>query len=179
VLIHVNSNDTRRGAALLDALVLHLVDAEPDFWSDWRFIVLGETNQNLFKFNTTIEYLGQCSEQQYALLASKAALGLALMISHQLCVPAMEMAAAGVLVLSNHLGQAKPVTLHENLQYFEDFELENMAVQVKQLAERWQLNPNQAWQASAQADWFYGDSHNLHDIACAVAEQIKKRQFNR
>ncbi|MCF7988238.1 MAG: hypothetical protein K9L60_11780 [Methylovulum sp.] len=175
VLIHVNTNDARRGGALLDALVQYMVDAEPDFWSDWRFIVLGGANQNVFKFNASIEYVGQYSEQQYALLASKSALGLALMISHRPCIAATEMAAAGVLVLSNHFGQAKPAISHENLHYFENFELENMAVQVRQLAEHWQLNPNQAGQVVSNADWFYGDSDNFHDMAKALAEQIKRR----
>lgn len=175
MLIHVNSNDARRGGALLDALIEYMIGVEPDFWSDWRFIVLGGSNQELFKCNAGIEYLEQYTEQQYALLASKAALGLVLMISHRPCLPAMEMAAAGVLVLSNHFGQAKLRTIHENLHYFEDFELENMALQVQQLAQHWLRNPNQAWQASAQADWFYGESDNFHNIATTLAEQIKRR----
>lgn len=170
VLLAVRPHIDRYGLPFLDLLVQTLIDRDAEFWSDWRFCALGNhLQQHTFKISTHVEVLNALPSQDYAELASSAALGIALLTSLQPNQFALEMAAAGVSVLTNNQAAAQ---CHDNIRAFDGFDAESVAQQFQAMAERWLAQPASGWQGQPKADWFYGDADHLSEVAAAVVRDL-------
>jgi len=178
VLIHTKRHAERCGLPFLDMLVQTLLESDPAYWAGWRFIAVGDhLTSGAFKNATTIEILGKLSPQQFGELASTAALGLAIMISPSLNHPPLEMAAAGVLVLTNKNTDQDLSALHDNVSSFADFDSDSIAVQLKQLAEKWAQQPDLGWRGKAKAEWYYGGNTSFAEVGAAVAGELRQVLF--
>ncbi|MDO9106121.1 MAG: rhamnan synthesis F family protein [Methylovulum sp.] len=178
VLVHTRPHIERQGFPFIDVLLQAIIAADPVFWSAWQFLAIGDHIDNhTFKTCPTIAVLGQLPVQQYAELASKAALAVSLMVSPHPSQAALEMAEAGVLVLTNGYAGKDLSGLHDNISNFDLFDIDSVAGQFRAMAERWSAQPDIGWQGKPRVAWFYGKSGNMQEVGEAVAGQISAKLF--
>lgn len=176
VLLYTRPHIERHGLPFLDVLVQAVIDADPGFWSEWRFLAIGDhITDTTFKTCPSVEILGTLPPQHYAELASRAALAISLMISPQPGQAPLEMAEAGVLVLTNGYAGKDLSLMHDNITSFELFDIDSVAGQFRLMAEEWSQQPDRGWQGKAKADWFYGETANFDEIGTAVAKEIAEK----
>ncbi|ESR25654.1 hypothetical protein N177_1487 [Lutibaculum baratangense AMV1] len=176
VLLYARPHAERNCLPFLDMLVASALRAEPELWSGWRFIAIGEDFQaDELRACRQIEVQGRLSLRDYADLASRAALGVSLMVSPHPSYPPLEMAEAGVLVLANTYRSKDLSETHDNITSFASFDVSEVAATLGDLARRWQADPAAGWRGQAKIDWFYGGSSNMAEVASAVAAEIVRR----
>ncbi|KJV07054.1 rhamnosyltransferase WsaF family glycosyltransferase [Methylocucumis oryzae] len=176
VLLLVRPHIERFNTPFIDVMIRTAIDADPVFWSDWRFIALGDhISATTFKTAIEVDVIGEVSPQQYAGLASKAALGVALMASPQPSYTALELAEAGVLVLTNAYANKNMALLHDNITSFEKFDVVDASQQLKRMAEHWLTNPTQGWQGQAHINWFYDNAAITTAKAAEIAKEIQAK----
>ncbi|MDP2903198.1 MAG: rhamnan synthesis F family protein [Methylovulum sp.] len=179
VLLHTRPQVERHGLPFLDVLVQTVIDSDPVFWSEWQFLAIGDAiNSNTFKTCPAIEILGQLPTQHYAELASRAALAISLMISPNPSFPSLEMAAAGVLVLTNGFTSKNLSLIHDNISSFELFDIDSVAGHFRQMADEWTAQQDMGWHGKPGVDWFYGETNHLHEVGAAIAGQISAMLFS-
>ena len=122
-----------------------------------------------------IEILGRLGLKPYAELASRAALGVSLMISPHPSYPPLEMAAAGVQVITNTYGVRDLAKVHDNIHSFGEFDLEAVARKLRVVAEAWIARPDIGWTESRGSIGFSRDGSNLAQLAVSVAQEIQSR----
>jgi hypothetical protein len=176
VLLYARPHAERNCLSFLDALIETALRLAPDFWADWRFIAVGENfDRSKLRACERIEILGRLGLKPYAALASRAALGISLMISPHPSYPPLEMAAAGVQVITNTYGVRDLAKVHDNIHSFEEFDLEAVARKLLLVAEAWIARPDLGWTGKPKIDWFFEGRSNLAQLAASVAQEIRLR----
>jgi hypothetical protein len=176
VLLYARPHAERNCLSFLDALIETALRLAPDFWADWRFIAVGENfDRSKLRACERIEILGRLGLKPYAALASRAALGISLMISPHPSYPPLEMAAAGVQVITNTYGVRDLAKVHDNIHSFEEFDLEAVARKLRVVAEAWIAKPDMGWTGKPKIDWFFEGRSNLAQLAASVAQEIRLR----
>ena len=92
------------------------------------------------------------------------------MVSPHPSYPPLEMAAAGLLVLSNTYANKDLSKLHDNIRSFVSFDLERVAAQLKATAEESLLNVV----GRSKVDWFFDAQSNVEDVADAVSREVRR-----
>jgi len=176
VLLYARPHAERNCLSFLDAAVELAVTSDPDFWRDWRFIAIGEDFERDGRLACArIEVRGRLSIGEYAELASCAALGVSLMLSPHPSYPPLEMAAAGVQVITNSFGSRDLGALHENLRSFPAFSPSEAVARLRAVAQAWADDPAIGWSNRAKIDWFFGGRTNLAELAAQVAQELRAR----
>ncbi|WP_343116079.1 rhamnan synthesis F family protein [Ostreiculturibacter nitratireducens] len=174
VLLYARPHAERNCLSFLDMLVRQLQDEAPALWSRWRFIAIGENfASEALRCGARIEIAGRLTLADYAELASRAALGMSLMVSPHPSYPPMELAEAGVRVLTNMHGSRDPAILHENLHGFPAFDLRAVAARVTTMAQEFEKHPDMGWNAKPKVDWFFGGRSNLPATAANLASELR------
>ena len=82
MLLYARPHAERNCLPFIDALVRMAEADDPDFWRDWRFYAVGEDfKPDALRCSARIEVLGRLTLDEYGALASRAALGISLMLS--------------------------------------------------------------------------------------------------
>ena len=174
VLLYARPHAERNCLPFLDMLVTKLLADDPAFWAGWRFCAIGEDfSSAVLQRDSGIEILGRLSMQNYADLASRAALAVSLMVSPHPSYPPLEMAEAGVLVLTNTHGSRDLSKLHQNISTFGSFDVDSVAEQVCKLARNWGSDPQAGWNGKPLADWFFGGRSNMPSLCQDLGEIIR------
>jgi hypothetical protein len=176
LLLYARAKADRNCLPFLDMLVKTLRRDDPSAWRGWRICAIGETFENsALKCDSGIELLGRLSLDDYASLASRAALAISLMVSPHPSYPPLEMAEAGALVLTNKFGGKDLSALHGNIHVFDAFDIRQVAAQLAALRTQWQANRQAGWAAKPKADWFFGGKTNMPAAIKALAVQIRQQ----
>ena len=180
VMLYARPHAERNCLTFIEWVVSIAVQKDPEFWASWRFVAIGENFlPNTFKAATRIEVLGRLSLDKYADIASRAALGMSLMISPHPSYPPLEMAQAGALVLTNQYEDRDLSDIHENIYTFPLFDAADVAERLENLARSWIRDPDMGRKAKAKVDWFFqGDTKYAplaRDIAMALAQDQTER----
>ena len=174
VLLYARPHAERNCLSFIDMMVAAARARDPELWRDWRFLAIGEDfNANALKCNSGIEVLGRLTLEEYAKLASRAALGVSLMVSPHPSYPPLEMAAAGVRVLTNSYAGKDLSQLHPNIESFDAFAPDAVAQQLQAMARAWEANETSGWTTKPKIDWFFGGGTNLVEVANEVGEEIR------
>lgn len=174
VLLYARPHAERNCLSFLDMLVHRLHTDDASAWRDWRFIAIGEDfAPDVLRCKGRIEIAGRLSLADYADIASRAALAVSLMVSPHPSYPPLEMAEAGVRVLTNRYGSRDLSGLHDNLHSFTAFDLDAVARQLGSMAGDWHRNPNVGWQAKPRVDWFFAGRSNLDTLADGLAHAFR------
>lgn len=174
VLLYARPHAERNCLPFLDALISEVTTSDPALWDGWRFLAVGEDFDSSMLASKRITVLGRLSIEDYARLSSQAALAVSLMISPHPSYPPLEMAEAGVRVLTNTYGRKDLAALHENIQSFETFSVPEVADQLNGMARSWMQNPATGWAGQPRVDWFFGGKSNLGEVAEAVARKVRR-----
>lgn len=177
VLLYARPHAERNCLPFLDALISLAVQMEPATWRNWRFLAIGEdfNARELRSSRAHVEVLGRLSLKEYAQLASRAALGVSLMVSPHPSYPPLEMAEAGVLVLTNTFSVKDLAELHDNIKSFSSFDLPVVAQKLCDLARLWDADREAGWRGRTTADWFFGGASNLAKVAAEIAHDLRQR----
>lgn len=167
VLLYARPHAERNCLDMLDAVVFHCFESDPNFWADWRFLAIGENFESRKLSSSKIEVLGRLSLEEYRSYLAKSKLGMSIMVSPHPSYPPLEMAANGVRVLTNTYEGKDLSTLHENIESFSLFEPESLAKQLRAMAQV------SAKQGKPMVDWFFNGGNNLASVADAVAKQLR------
>ena len=167
MLLYARMQAERNCIEMIDAVVSHCVEQDPNFWSEWRFLAIGETFKPALLQCRAIEVLGRLSLPAYREYLAKSRLGLSIMISPHPSYPPLEMAGAGIRVLTNIYENKDLSKLHENIESFQAFDPPTIARQLRLMAKETNVP------GKPLADWFFGGRSNLHEIAEAVAHEIQ------
>ncbi|TNC12754.1 hypothetical protein FF100_13910 [Methylobacterium terricola] len=174
VMLYARPHAERNCLHFLDMLVRTAIDADPGFWSDWRFVAIGEDfDPGLLRCTDRIEVQGRLSLEEYGHLASRAALGVSLMLSPHPSYPPLEMANAGALVLTNTYDNKDIGELHDNITSFETFDLDAVSGMLHAMARRWLATPDIGWHGTDRAGWFFGGRTNLPSLVHALREEVR------
>ena len=171
VLLYVRPHALRNCLEFADALIERSLKMDPSFWSEWRFIAIGED------FNSA-DYLkcgriwvhGRLSLSEYADYLSRARMGVSLMVSPHPSYPPLEMAAAGLLVLSNTYANKDLSKLHENIRSFESFDLDVVANQFRAIADE----SLAIVAGKSKVDWFFDAKSNVNDVADVISREVMR-----
>ncbi len=175
VLLYARPHAERNCLPFIDVLIQEVIKANPEFWADWRFLAIGEDfKTDVLKSCKRIEVLGRLTIDEYAILSSNAALAVSLMESPHPSYPPLEMAEAGVLVIANNYDQKDLSAAHENIFTFSAFDIDDVAKQIKSIADMWMKDKQIGWKGKAKIDWFFGGKSSLEDVANSVSDIIKK-----
>jgi hypothetical protein len=173
VLLYARPHAERNCLSFVDIVVGHTVALDPQFWSGWRFCAIGETfGTDVLKVGGVIELLGRLSIAEYAALASRAAIGVSLMVAPHPSYPPLEMAESGMLVLANTYGARDPAELHDNIASFPTFDVDAVSAQLLCLARTWADNPQAGWNGRPRVDWFFAGQTNIGQLCSDLAEEI-------
>ncbi len=179
VLLYARTRAERNCLSFLDLMLAAAFARDPAGWAGWRFLAVGEDlpggADGLFPCaQGRVEWVGRLGLDEYAATASRAALGVSLMASpHPSYVP-MELAEAGVLVVSNTWRARDPAGLHENIAAFTRFDAEDAAAVLDAQRRRWEADPAGGWAGQPKAGWFFGGRTNLAEIARSLAAAVRQ-----
>ncbi|HJE22050.1 MAG TPA: rhamnan synthesis F family protein [Methylorubrum populi] len=174
VLLYARPHAERNCLPFLDMLIEQLVREDAAFWRDWRFLAIGEDfSADQLKCSGRIEVLGRLSLAEYGNLSSRAALAISLMVSPHPSYPPLELANAGVLVLTNDYANKNMRDWHHNISSFRAFDLGGVAAQFRSLAETWTRDPEIGWKGQPQIDWFFDGMSNTRSVVEQVAGQVR------
>lgn len=168
VLLYARPHAERNCLEMIDAIVSYCVEDSPDFWSDWRFLAIGETFGPNLVSSDRIEVLGRLSLEEYRGYLAKSRLGVSIMVSPHPSYPPLEMAANGIRVLTNTYDGKDLSKLHENLVSFTMFDPAVLARRLKAMAE------GPATPGKPLIDWFFDGGNNLDSVAEAVAAELRE-----
>lgn len=168
VLLYARPHAERNCLDMLDGIVSECLKQEPGFWSDWRFLAIGEdfNPDQLRSGNITI--LGRLSLDVYRDYLSKSRLGISIMVSPHPSYPPLEMAANGVKVLANTYDDKDLSTLHENIVSFTMFNPKELAQKLRSMAA---ANNDEG---KPLVDWFFDGQNNLDAIADSVGSLLRR-----
>jgi hypothetical protein len=177
VLLYARPLAERNCLPFLDMVVTQALATNPSLWAGWRFIAVGQDfPAQALSCHAPIEIAGRLSLTAYANLGSRAALGVALMVSPHPSYPPLEMAAAGVLVLANTYGAKKPSAWHENITDLHAFTVAAAVVQLSDMAEEFLANPDAGWRGQPRIDWFFDGRTNMDDIVGELTAMLTSRE---
>jgi hypothetical protein len=173
VLLYARPLAERNCLPFLDMVVAQALATYPALWAGWRFIAVGQDfPAQALSCSTPIEIAGRLSLTAYAALASRAAIGVALMISPHPSYPPLEMAAAGVLVLANTYGAKSLSTWHDNITDLHAFSVAAAVTQLLEMAEAFLANPGGGWRGQPRIDWFFDQRTNMDKIVSELAAML-------
>ncbi|MBM2575463.1 hypothetical protein JQC91_04030 [Jannaschia sp. Os4] len=174
VLLYARAHAARNCLPFLDMLVAHLRRTDPGGWRGWRFVAAGEDlPEGALRCGGGIETAGRLPLGAYGALASRAALGVSLMIAPHPSYPPLEMAQAGVRVLTSAVEGRHPERLHPNLVGLPVLDLEAAAAAMTRMRAAWEADPAGGWAGRARADWFFDGRGNLGEVAAALAADLR------
>ena len=174
IVLYARPHADRNCLSFLDMLVDELVTRDPEFWLEWQFCAIGETfDDSQLRCTNRIDILGRLSLQEYGAIASKAALGISLMISPHPSYPPLEMADAGILTLTNTYGVKDLTAIHENIVSFTGFNVRQVGEQFKRMAQRWLADPTMGWRGKPKVEWFFDGKSNLDAMAGDLANEVR------
>ena len=175
VLLYARPNAERNCLPFLDMLVAQAVAEQPALWAGWRFIAIGQDfPPEALNCRAPIEIAGRLSLAEYAALACRAALGVALMISPHPSYPPLEMAAAGVLVLANNYASKNPAVFHDNITTLRAFDVATAVSQLADMQLVYLANSAIGWAGRPRVDWFFGGRTNMDTAVAEVAGLISR-----
>jgi hypothetical protein len=173
ILLHVRSRVARDCHEFVDALVYNLTSGDEKYWAGWRFIAIGDdTDASPFRCGNRIETPGPLPLPEYGQLLSRSSLGVSLMISPHPGYCPLEMAAAGIRVITNAFEKKDISAFHENITSFDRFAVADVAGLVRRAAEQWESDPQAGWHSKPKIDWFFDSPTNLQNIAAAVVSSL-------
>ena len=172
-LLYARPHAVRNCLDFLEMVIDELVRVDPVNWTDWKFYAIGEDFEASQLKTKQIDVLGRLSLSEYAELSSRAALGISLMVSPHPSYPPLEMAEAGVKVLTNKFGGKDLSELHENISSFDSFDIVQVLAALNRMLAEYQQNRNSGWEAKPKVEWFFGGKSNMPDVTKQVAEEIR------
>jgi len=167
VLLYARPHAERNCLEMLDATVFHCFKQDSDFWSDWRFLAIGEDFESDQLRGDNITILGRLSLDAYRDYLSKSRLGVSIMVSPHPSYPPLEMAANGVKVLANTYEDKDLSLLHENIESFTLYDPKALAQRLRTMAEA------SNGDGKPLVDWFFGGQNNLDLVADSVGQLLR------
>jgi hypothetical protein len=167
VLLYARPHAERNCLDMLDAIVFHCFKQDPGFWSDWRFLAIGENFESDKLCSDNITILGRLNLDAYRDYLSKSRLGISIMVSPHPSYPPLEMAANGVKVLANTYEDKDLSLLHENIESFTMFDPKALAQKLRTMAAA------NKGEGKPLVDWFFDGQNNIDAVADAVAAQLR------
>jgi hypothetical protein len=172
VLIYMRPAAFRNCLEFADAVVAEAVEADPSFWRDWRFIAIGEDFDPIMHTKSgSIECKGRLTLEEYGNLISTSAVGLSLMLSPHPSYPPLEMAAAGMKVITNNYANKDLSTAHTNIHSFDRFCPIEVSSMMRKLCQA-SMN-SRASLGSSKIDWFFDENSNIKDVINSASARIK------
>jgi hypothetical protein len=171
LLIYMRPHSARNCIEFADAVMATAVARNPKVWEGWRFFAVGEDFDaaKALKCSSLIEVLGRLTLEEYGHLLSTASLGFSLMVSPHPSYPPLEMAEAGIRVLTNTYELKDLSTLHENIRSFEHFDVSSVAAKLTAMA----TEQADGWSAKPKVNWFFGGLTNLESVVKEAAGAIR------
>jgi hypothetical protein len=170
-LIYYRTHAVRNCPELCEIIIEELVGRDTRYYADWRFLAIGEGTHETLP-GSRIKRLGRLSLQEYGKLMSRSAVGLSLMVSPHPSYPPLEMAAAGMLVLTNTYGSKDLSQLHDNIVSWRSGRISDAVHQLDQLCKAVDQDNEIGWKGRSKVDWFFAPTDNLEEIACALAREL-------
>ena len=169
LLLYVRPHALRNCLEFANALIESAVADDPEFWGGWSFLAIGEDFEaQRHLVGECIDVKGRLSLEQYADYLSRARVGVSLMVSPHPSYPPLEMAEAGLLVLTNTYANKDLSELHDNLRSFSKFDLQEVTDKLRSIAEESLAGVT----GQPKADWFFDGKTNLHVVVQEVAAEI-------
>lgn len=175
VLLYARPHAVRNCLDFIDALVLKLYANDPVYWKRWKFIAVGENMpDSTLRSSAHVTVLGRLSMQGYADIASRSALAVSLMVSPHPSYPPLEMAEAGVLVLTNGYDNKNLEDAHDNITSMASFDIDTAVTLMTAMAERWEKDNDIGWQGKSKNGWFSGGRTNQNEVSERLAQELRE-----
>jgi hypothetical protein len=171
VFIYYRTWAVRNCHELCEVIVEELINRDPEFYADWRFLGIGQGRETAL--GSRIEHLGRLSIDEYGRLLSRSAIGLSLMVSPHPSYPPLEMAVAGLLVLANTYEAKDLSKLHDNIVSWHSGRISDAVVQLDRLCRAFDDDDEVGWRGQSKGDWFFTPTDNMQEIALIIAERLK------
>jgi hypothetical protein len=174
VLIYMRRAALRNCLDFADGVIYEAIKRDPEFWSNWKFIAIGEEfDTKMYTRSGVIEGGQRLSLDAYAKLISTASIGLSFMVSPHPSYPPLEMAAAGMKVITNTYMNKDLSKLHSNIQSFSKFDEGLVAQQLRQCAGDIISNGLKTGVSASKCDWFFDGKTNLQEVFQRSGERVK------
>ncbi|WP_264050448.1 rhamnan synthesis F family protein [Methylobacterium flocculans] len=173
VLAYMRPAAPRNCLEFANAVIDDAVHESPEFWKDWRFIAIGEDfDPFLFTKSEIVENGGRLTLNDYADLISRASVGLSFMVSPHPSYPPLEMAAAGMKVITNKYANKDLSDLHTNIHSFDKFDVKSVSRMLKSLSD--DVASGLAVPGRAKADWFFDGKTNIDEALNVASEAVRR-----
>ncbi|WP_083467730.1 rhamnan synthesis F family protein [Methylobacterium tarhaniae] len=174
VLLYARPHADRNCLPFLDMLVSDLTKYGTDIWRDWQFIAIGEDfDGNILRCTDRIRVLGRLTLEEYGDLASRAALAVSLMMSPHPSYPPMELASAGVLVLTNNCANKDMSNFHDNITSFDTFCVSDVSQKLTKIAHDWLSDTAIGWRGKPKIDWFFNGQSNIDGVIQKLSVDVR------
>lgn len=171
MLIYMRPHALRNCLEFAEALIEYVVQKDPNFWAGWSFVAAGEDfHPNDFLKTNYISVHGRLSLAEYGDYLSRARIGLSLMVSPHPSYPPLEMAAAGLLVLTNEYENKDLSELHDNLRSFRTFDVQEVGTILLSIAK--ESEDLLQTSSTSKADWFFASRTNIDHVCESVAREL-------
>lgn len=172
VLIYMRRAALRNCLEFADAVVFEAIKRDPEYWSDWQFIAIGEDfDPRSHTRSGVITGGSRLSLMDYGNLLSRAAVGLSFMVSPHPSYPPLEMAAAGMKVITNTYMNKNLSSCHTSIKSFDVFDEGAVAALMKSCAKE-AINSSVYLADAAKCDWFFEGKTNMQKVFTEAAGQI-------
>jgi hypothetical protein len=116
ILIYGRPNVERNAYSLLISGVKEWSSREKYIDSKWEVFSVGVTHEDVpLQNGKSVRSLGKLTIDEYANVMRTSSIGVSFMVSPHPSYPPLEMAAFGLLVITNSFGVKKPSTIHSNI----------------------------------------------------------------
>jgi len=170
-LIYYRTHAVRNCYELCEIIVDELVSRDPKYYEGWRFLGMGEGGITQ-SARSRIEHLGRLSLEEYGMLMSRSAVGLSLMVSPHPSYPPLEMAAAGMLVLTNTYLRKDLSEVHENIYSWESGQISDAVELLDRLCRSFEEDNEIGWRGKNKVDWFFTPTDNMREIAGCLGQEL-------
>ncbi|RVU15597.1 rhamnan synthesis F family protein [Methylobacterium oryzihabitans] len=170
-LVYMRPSAQRNCLEFAHAVIALAKRSDPDFWRDWEFVAVGEALDKAGEMALHgLTSRGRLTLPEYGDLLSRASIGLSLMVSPHPSYPPLEMAAAGMLVLTNAYANKDLSALHGNIRSFASFDPRQVADRLRAMAAD-ALADGPRWDAS-RIGWFFDGRTNLDAVVTRAGAEI-------
>jgi hypothetical protein len=160
IIVVISSNTRDYELFFAKEFFLALRESDNDYWREWEFSVLEKDSDGNKSFSTEeLKYFSSFNFDEYVDEISSSMIALVPNFSFTPNLSVLEMASAGMVVLTNTFGEVDISSSHSNIFNVGEFDLKNYISSLE-----WIVCNKENLDVSPNIDWFFGGNSNETEV---------------
>ena len=171
ILIYGRPNVERNAYSLIISGIKEWASRDLHTASKWEVLSVGVPHQDVPLANGKhVRSLGKLSIDEYAKVMRTSSVGISLMVSPHPSYPPLEMAAFGMLVITNSFGVKRPSSIHTNINAIDMVTPHTISDAISSACEKYE---KEDWECSAEFSFPYLSEYDQFEFTDEIVGKIK------